>query len=182
MDRLSDVARASGDTANLSADAVATAEILLDAGRVDAARDRFQQAHELVANSDQPADVKQDDELARHYDLARIALAKHDVATAHAEAGAYLRGAEAKRSAVRVRQAHQLNGLMALEEQQFDASLAELAQANQQDAQVLDAMARACRGKGDAVKAETLAAQAANLYELPTLSYVFIRAKAKHAS
>ena len=68
---------------------------------------------------------------------------------------------------------------MALEEKQFDRSLAELAQADQQDPTVRYAMAAAWRGKGDPAKADELAAQAVTMYILPTLPYVLIRAKAR---
>jgi hypothetical protein len=44
---------------------------------------------------------------------------------------------------------------------------------------VLYVTALAYQGKGDQGKAAEMFKRAAELYELPTLSYVFIRAKAK---
>jgi predicted Zn-dependent protease len=72
-----------------------------------------------------------------------------------------------------VRQAHVLNGAVALEEKQFDRSLSELAQADQEDPAVWYAMARAQVGKGDTAKAGYLAARAVHMNTLP---YVFTRA------
>ena len=176
MQRNRALAAAIGDTASMSADDIAAADILLAANRVDAARERYRQAHALVASSSLAADVKQDDELARRYDMARVALAKHDLAAARADAAEYANGAGVRKNDARIRQAHELNGLLALEEKQFDASLRELAQADQESPAVWYAMARAHAGAGDSAKAGELSARAAHWNELPTLSYVFTRA------
>jgi tetratricopeptide (TPR) repeat protein len=180
MAREYDVARAAADTLNMSADEVAMGDILLSATRADAAREKYAQAHDLVAHSGLSASVKQDDALASHYDMARAALAKHDVAAARAEAVSYMHGAEARHNDIRMRQAHELNGLVALEQKQFDGSLSELALADRQNPAVLYAMAQAYRGSGDAAKANAIEAQAVNMYILPTLPYVFVRARGKH--
>ena len=50
-------------------------------------------------------------------------------------------------------------GSIALEEKQYDEALAHLAQANQQDPQVIYWTALAYQGKGDAAKAKELAAR-----------------------
>ncbi len=180
MDRSYGIARALGDTASMSADLVAAADILLDAGRVDAAQARYQLARDLVAASSLSADVRQDNDLAAHYNAARVAIAAHDSVKARMEATIYLTGAEARGNDVRVRQAHELNGLLFLEQKRFDGSLHELGQADQQNPAVLDAMARAYRGKGDIARADDLASRALNMYTLPALPYAFLRARAKH--
>jgi superkiller protein 3 len=176
MEKSYALARASGDTLNMAADDVVAADILLDAGRLDAARERYTRAHDLVAASSLPAAVKADDALARGYDAARLALARHDVGAARADASAYLIGATERKNDARVRQAHALNGAVALEEKQFDRSLAELALGDQEDPAVWYTMARAWMGKGDKLKAGDLTARAAHMNILPTLPYVFTRA------
>ena len=170
------------DTAAMAGDAVAIGDILLDAGRPDEARKRYAQALNLVTGSSLSGDVKEDAQLAGHYNLARVALNENDLATAKAEATKYLSGAEARHNDTRLRQAHRLAGMIALQERKFDQAIAELAQANQQDPYVLYTTALAHRGKGDAAKAKELARRAANMNTLPTLDYVFIRAKAKKMS
>jgi tetratricopeptide (TPR) repeat protein len=167
------------DTAAMAGDAVAAGDILLDAGKPDEARKRYAQALDLVTGSSLSVEVKEDAKLAHHYNLARVALAKNDPATAKAEASQYLSGADAKHNDVRLRQAHELAGTIALREQKFDEAVAELAQANQQDPRVLYTTALAYKGKGDAAKAKDLAGRAANMNTLPTLAYAFIRPEAK---
>lgn len=176
IERSLSIARASGDTASVIADKIASADILLEAGRVEAARDAYRQAHELAAASSFPSAVKQDNDLARHYHTARVALAQHNGGVARTEATAYLSGAMAQNNDVRVRQAHELIGLVALHDKRYDESLTELALADQENPAVWYAMARAYAAKGNLAKAGELSAQAARMNILPTLPYVFTRA------
>jgi tetratricopeptide (TPR) repeat protein len=177
MTRSYDIAGASGDTANMAADASTIGDILLEAGRIDLARDRYQQAHDLIVASSLAPAVKDDDAAARHYDLARLAIARHDLTEARREATTYSSTASAHENDVRIRQAHELDGLVALEAKQFDASLAALAQADQQNPAVRYAIARAHAGKGDVPKAKELSARAMHTNDLPTFPYVFTRAR-----
>jgi hypothetical protein len=100
----------------------------------------------------------------------------HDVGVAKAEAAIYLGGALARGNDVRVRQAHELNGIVALESKRYDESLTELALADQENPAVVYASARAHAGKGELAAAGELSARAARMNILPTLPYVFTRA------
>ena len=167
------------DTANMSGDAQLLGNILLDAGRADAAAARFRQALQLVERSSLSDDVKQDIRLADRYNRGRVALAKGDLATAKAEANAYTDGAAARKNLFRTRQAHALVGAIELKEGQYDQAIAHLSQASQQDPQVLYWTALAYQGKGDSAKAKAFAGRAAKANVLPLMSYAFVREKAK---
>lgn len=176
MQRRYAFARAIGDSVNMSGDGVLIADILLEAGRVEAARARYAQSHVLLAASSVATGLKNDDALAWHYDLARASIAKRDVRTARTEALAYTNGANARHNDARIRQAHELNALVALAEKRFDESLAELAMADQQNPAVWAAKARAYTGLGDSAKARASIEQAMHMNILPTFPYVFTRA------
>jgi tetratricopeptide (TPR) repeat protein len=167
------------DTANMSPDALLIGNILLDAGRTDAAARQYQRFLDLVEHSSLSDQVKQDTRLADHYNQGRVALAKGDVATAKTEAKAYLDGAAERQNKFRTRQAHELEGRIALAEKQYDDAMAHLGQANQQDPEVVYLTALAYQGKGDGAKAKELAAKAAYANVLPLATYAFVRAKAK---
>ena len=171
-----------GDSANMSGDAQLLGNILLDAGRTDAAAKKFWLALDLVEKSSLSDEVKQDTRLAGRYNDARIALAKWDLPKAKTEAKAYEEGAQARKNAFRVRQAHELMGNIAMAEKQYDAALAHFAQANQQDPQVIYWTAMAHEAKGNGARAKELAARAANANVLPQVTYAFVRAKAKQVS
>jgi tetratricopeptide (TPR) repeat protein len=179
MERQYALAAKIADTAAMSGDAVSMGDILLDAGRPDEARRRYAQALGLVSGSSLSAEVKEDAKLGDHYAMARVALKKNDLGTARSEAAEYLRGAEARHNEFRIRQAHALNGMVALQEKNSEQAIAELAQANQQDPYVLYMTALAFQRSGDVGKAKELSEQAANMNTLPTLDYAFIRMKAK---
>jgi tetratricopeptide (TPR) repeat protein len=179
MQRQYDLGAKTGDTAAMSVDLVAMGDILLNAGKPDEAKKRYEQALAIQEKSGQSSEVKEDARLGNHYDIGRVALAKNDVETAQAEAKAYMEGASAKQNTARIRQAHQLAGLIALKQKKSDDAIAHLGEANQQDPYVLYGIAQAYQGKGDQARAGEMFKQAAEMYTLPTLNYLFIRAKAK---
>jgi tetratricopeptide (TPR) repeat protein len=171
-----------GDTAAMAGDAVSMGDILLEAGRPDAALKRYEQALNLQLKSGLPDEVKEDAKLAHHYNQGRVALKQNQTAKAKAEAKAYLDGATAKNNDARTRQAHALAGMVALEEKKYDEAINHWGQADQQDPYVIYLVALAQQGKGDQAQASQTFKRAAEMHLLPTLNYAFIRAKAKAQS
>jgi tetratricopeptide (TPR) repeat protein len=165
----------------MSADVTAIGDVLLEAGKPDQAKQRYEQALQLQERSDLPAEVKEDARLVHHYNLGRVAVGSHDLATAKQHAAAFLKGATAKKNDGETRLAHQLAGAIALEEKQFAQAIAELNQGNQQDPYTLYRLGLAYQGSGDAGKAADFFRRAANQNTLPTLNYAFVRTKAKKA-
>jgi tetratricopeptide (TPR) repeat protein len=166
------------DSANMSGDALMIGNMLLDAGRTTEAAMRFQQALDLIERSSLSDDVKQDARLGDHLNRGSVALASGDLTTARSEAAAYAEGARSRQNQFRLQQAHQLEGAIALKEKQYDAAIGHLAQANQQDPQVLYLTALAWQGKGDGAKAKDFAGRAAHANILPLVTYAFVRTKA----
>ena len=179
MQKQYDLGAGIGDTAAMAADAQSMGDILLNAGKPDEALKRYQQALTLQQQSRLSQEVKEDAKLENRVNLGRVALAKKDLATAKSEAAEFLKGAEAKQNSFRIRQGHELAGKIALAEKNFDEALSHLEQANRQDEGVLYLTALAYKGKGDQTKAAEMFQRAAESYNLPTLSYVFVRGKAK---
>ncbi len=175
MTRRSALAQAVHDTLNWSADEITSADILLAWGRVEAAERMYHTAHGWISASGAAEEVKQDDALARHYDLARVALARGELLTARNEALVYSDGAAERRNDARVRQSHELNGLLLLAEHRADDALRELALADQQNPAVMLAIARAYADRGDIAGARALAARIQQLNILPTLPFVLTR-------
>ena len=76
---------------------------------------------------------------------------------------------------------HELAGRIALEEKNYDAAIAELARANQQNPDVLYLLGQAYQAKGDAAKAKDNFTKAAKFNSLPQLNYALVRSKAEKA-
>jgi tetratricopeptide (TPR) repeat protein len=106
-------------------------------------------------------------------------VGKRDFAAAKAEAEEFRKGAEASRNPNQARQAHELAGMIALAEKDYDKAIAELQQANQQNPQNLYRLSQAYQAKGDGAKAKEFATKAAGFNSLPQLNYAFVRTKAQ---
>jgi tetratricopeptide (TPR) repeat protein len=155
--------------------------ILLELGRLDDARKAYEQALKTTTDSNLSADNKANAALFHHYNLARVAIAKNDLATAKTETETFRKGAEAAKNAFQVKQAHELLGRIGLAEKNYDTAIAEFGQANQQNPDVLYLLGESYKGKGDAANAKASFTKAAKFNSLPQLNYAFVRAKAEKA-
>jgi tetratricopeptide (TPR) repeat protein len=137
VQKMAAIAEAQQDGATLSGDWNLMANVLLEAGRPDAALAKFAQQVEAIGKADVPAEVKEAARRNALFNEARVALAKKDLATAKARAAAYGTQVAIKKIPFEVRQQHALLGQIALEEKNPAAAAAELEEANQQDPRVL---------------------------------------------
>ncbi len=169
------------DVPAMNGDLQLKGNILLEMGRHDEARQAYEQALKMTSESNLSQQIKDNAARFVHFNLARVAIAKKDLATAKRETATFRQGAEAAKNANQVKQAHELLGRIALEEKNYDAAIAELAQANQQNPDVLFLTGKAHEGKGDAAKAKESFRKAAKFNSLPQLNYAFVRSKAEKA-
>ncbi len=167
------------DPANMSADAVAMGDVLLEAGKPEEARAMYQDALTGLERSDLSAEVKENARLVHQYNLGRVAVHSKDLASARKHSDAYMQAAMAKKNSGQIRQAHDLAGTIALKEKQYQQALAHFAKANQQDPYVLHRIGKAYKASGNEAKAAEMFRQAVNHNTLPTLNHAFVRAKAK---
>ena len=169
------------DVPAMAGDLQLKGNILLEMGRADDAKQAYDQALKTTNDSSLSKEIKDNTALFHHYNLARVAIAKKDLATAKTETDTFRKGAEAAKNPNQVKQAHELAGRIALEEKNWDAAVTELAQANQQNPDVLYLLGHAYHGKGDTAKAKESFTKAAKFNSLPQLNYAFIRSKAEKA-
>jgi tetratricopeptide (TPR) repeat protein len=170
------------DVAAMAFDNTLKGNILLDMGKPDQARKEFEAGLQLVEGSSLSQEIKDNNRLVSHFNLARVALAKKDLATAKSEADAFRQGASASKNPFQARLVHELDGTIALAEKSWDKAIAEIEQANLQNPQNLYRLCQAYRGKGDAAKASDYCKQAASFHSLPNINYALIRAKAGKAA
>ncbi len=154
------------------------ANTLLEAGRADEAGTTFALQIATSDKANLPAEVKETTRRGGLYDAARVALAKHDVATAKAKAAQYATQVAAVKNPFELRQHHELEGMIALEDKKFGVAVSELARANQRDPRVLYLQAVALKGAGDASAAKAMATKAADFDGLAP-DYAYVRARAR---
>ena len=179
MDRQYAIAEKANDVPGMAGDLQAKGNILMEAGKYDQAKAQYDKTVALIDASSLSPEVKGNTRRFHHFNLARVALGKKDLATAKAEAEEFRKLTEPSQNPALIRQAHTLAGMVALQEKNYDAAIAELQQGNLQDPYNLYRLALAYQGKGDKAKSAELAKQAADFNALPGLNAAFVRTKAK---
>ena len=167
------------DVAAMTGDLQLKGTILLEMGKYDEAKEQFERILKMTEGSNLSQEIKENTKRFHHYNLATVALGKKDYATAKAEAEEFRKGAEASKNPGQVKQAHQLTGMIALAEKDYDKAIAELQQSSDQNPQNLYRLCQAYQGKGDTAKAKEFCTKAAGFNSLPQLNYALIRVKAQ---
>jgi tetratricopeptide (TPR) repeat protein len=169
----------SSDVPTMAFDRQLRGNILLEMGKPDQAKAEFERGLKLTEGSNLSQAIKDNAALVSHYNLARVAVAKKDFTGAKSQADEFRKGAMASRNPFQPKQAHELDGIIALAEKDYDKAVTELQQANQQNPQDLYRLCQAFQGKGDAEKAKEYCGKAASFNSLPLINYALIRTKAK---
>ena len=181
VDKQYAIGQKNNDVPAMAGDHQLRANILLEMGRHDDARKAYDQALKVTSESNLSQEVKDNAARIHRYNVARVAIAKKDLAAAKTETETFRKAVEAAKNANQMRQAHELAGRIALEEKNYDAAIAALTQANQQNPDVLYLLGQAYHGKGDTAKAKESFTKAAKFNSLPQLNYAFVRSKAERA-
>jgi tetratricopeptide (TPR) repeat protein len=172
------IAEKANDMANMSADLVMKGNILREMGNYDDALTTFNRSLETMERSSLSQPVKDLAKLGHHFNVATVAVMKKDLKTARSEAAQFQKGAQALKNNFQVRRAHELAGMIALEERDFEKAISELKQANQLDPYNLYRLSLAYDGKKDSEKAKEFCTKAAKNNTLPALNYAFVRSRA----
>jgi tetratricopeptide (TPR) repeat protein len=175
------VAEKKNDTANMAADLQAMGNIYLAAQRYDDAAKQYDRSLQLVESSSLSQEIKDNRRLQHEFELANLALAKKDLASAKKHSDTYRTGAEASHGSFRIQQSHELAGRIAFAQKDYDTALAELRQANQQDPSILYRISLIYQARGDHDDARDYAKKSADFNSLPQLNYAFVRSKAEKA-
>ena len=173
------VAEKKNDVASMAADLQAEGNITAEMHKYDAAKQLFDRSFQMIQESSLSQEIKDNQKLLHHFNMAAIALGKKDISGAKGHAEEFRQGAEATNNPLRIKQAHELAGRITLAEKDYDKAIAELQQANEQNPRNLFRLGQAYQGKGDTAKAQAYFAQAAGFNSLPQLNYAFIRVEAQ---
>jgi len=172
------LAEAEHDAGTVSGDLVQMGDVLREAGRLDDALAKYSEAVKVMEASQLPEPVKAATRRNHVFEEARVAVAKHDLATAKSKAAEYVRLTAPRNAPFELRQQRELAGLIALAEKRHAAALEEFNQANQRDPRVLLFMAEAAQGAGSAEKATAFAQKAAHFNEL-SFNFAYVKKKAE---
>lgn len=166
------------DVPGMAGDLQLKGNILLELGRYDEAMDHFARALKMTEDSNLSDAIKNNTRRFDHYNRTRVALGKKDVATAKTEAQEFWKLAEASNNPIQLKLAHELGGMIALDEKNYDKAISELEQSNMQNPQDLYRLGLAYQAKGNRLKAREYYAKAAKFNSLPLINLAFVRSKA----
>ena len=179
VEKMAAIDRAANDLVALAGAYAQMGNILLEAGRVDAAAARFRDRDQTIDKADVAAQVKEATHRQALFDEARLAIARQDLPAAKAKVAAYATAVAGPKIPFEVRQSRELAGRIALAEKDWKAAASALREANQQDPRVLYLTALADQGMGDLAAAKKAGVEAADFNALsPTYGYVRGKAKA----
>jgi tetratricopeptide (TPR) repeat protein len=179
LDKEYAVAEKKSDATAMAADLQAKGNVSLEMQKYDDAAKQYEHSVQLIEGSSVSQEIKDNAKLLHHYNLSAVAIGKKDFAAAKTHAEEFSKGAEGSGNPVLVRQSHELNGMLALAQKNYDGAIAELEKANQQNPRNLWRECQAYQGKGDSAKAQEFCGKVADFNSLPLLNYAFVRTKAQ---
>ena len=181
ISKVSALAEQRGDKATVARIAESQGDLLLNAGKIEEAKAEFARALQLAQQADIPDSVKKISELSNHGNLALVASAKKDFETAKKEAEVMRAGFAELGNPNRMREVHEVLGIVALCQRNYDEAISHLTQADLQSPYVLFQLAKAHAGRKDAEKAKTYYQKVADSHTLPELRYAMVRKAAQKA-
>lgn len=167
------------DVPAMAGDLQLKGNLLLEMGKYEDASESFSRALQMTEESNLSDQIKNNTRRFNHYNRARVALGKKDMATAKSEAMEFWKAAEASNNPGQIKLAHELAGMVALEAKDSAHAIDQLRQANLQNPYNLYRLCLAYQEKGDRVKAGEFCRKAAGFNSLPQVNLALVRMKAK---
>ena len=134
---------------------------------------------EIIKNSNLSKEVKDNAKRSYLFNTARVALKKNDSTSAKNKSEEFIKQIETLNNQNQIRLSHQLKGMIALEEKNYDKAIEEFLKANQRNPYNLYRICLAYKGKGDKEKFKLFCTKVIEFNALNSLNYSFIRNKAK---
>ena len=165
--------------ANMAGDLITIGNIYYEMKKYDNAFKFYQDAVETIEASELSEPVKNNAGRFFLYNQARIALRKKDLKTARDKAGEFMKQAQSVNNTFQVWLAHQIAGLIAMQEKDYDTAVNSLEQSNLQNPYNLYRVALAYDKLGNKELAKDYCEQAAHHNTLNSIQYAFVRHKAQ---
>ncbi len=172
-----DLASGIDDAANMAADLGTMANVLLEFSKTAEAQAKFMASLDTILESNQSDQQK---DLARqfnHFNVGRVAVAEGKLDDARQHAAVFRDKANALGNRFQIRATHQLFGLIAMAEKDFDTAVAELEQSNQRNPNNIYLLAMAREGRDGAVASKQLYSTAAHFNAVNSMNQAFVARK-----
>ena len=179
LDKQYDLAKKINDVIGMVGDLVVMGNILLELEAVAEAAEKYQQAKDMTEASDLAENVKNNNRRFYPYFASLIAIANHDYVLAGELADQFIEKVILVGNPLDKLLSHELSGIIALAESDYDSAIFELNQADQQNPYNLYRLALAYNGKGELDKYNKYLKMATDYNSVNDLDFAFIRNKQK---
>ncbi len=179
MDKQYAIAGKNNDSAGMAGDLTAIGNIRFENGQYKEAMAAFEKSYQTMQNSNLKQEIKDNAQRFYYYNSARVALKENDIEKAKQNIKAFQEAVAKIKNPLQMQLVHELNGLLALQGNDYDKSIEELMQANLQNPYTFYRLATVYSLKGDKENARLYFEKAANHNTLNSLQYAFIRVRAK---
>ena len=166
------------DAAGVATSFILQGYILIEEGEHDKARENFERSLIRVTKSSLSKQFRANAKRAFLFNAALADIAAGELSSARSYAAKYHNQVEILQSLTLTRTVHQLNGMIALAQGDYAATVKELEQANQQNPYNLYRLASAYLRMGDSTSARKLASEAAHFNQISSMPYALVRGKA----
>jgi tetratricopeptide (TPR) repeat protein len=174
-----DLGKTTNDPANMAGDLISMGNIYFEMKKYDKALTFYQDALKTIESSNLSDAVKDNARRFFLYNEARVALKKGDLKIARDKAAEFMKQAQSVNNTFQVWLAHEVAGLIALEEKNYQEAITHFEESNLQNPYNLYRMAQAYQKSGDNEMAVDFLERAANDNTLNSMQYAFIRHKAQ---
>ncbi|MEW5924757.1 MAG: tetratricopeptide repeat protein [Candidatus Zixiibacteriota bacterium] len=171
-------AEKNNDYAAMANDLSQKGYIYIEMGKYKKAQEEFDSSLQITQNSNLSEELKENAKRISYYANTRAALVKTDLEAARTNLIEFRRQVEEINNPTQIRLAHQLAGMIALEEDNYDMAIAEFRQTSQQDPMNLYFMARAYLENNDPAKAKEWLQKTVEFNSVSSMNYAFVRQKA----
>ena len=179
MQKQFNLAKNINDAGAMSGDLNTMGNILYEAGKYDQAKEKFQSALNIIEDSNLSEEVKENNRRLNIYNMGRIALKTGKMDEAKKLATEFSMRAENANNTFQIWLAHSLNGLIALQEKNYEKAIVEFESSNLQNPQTYYYIALAYKGAGNNSEAKKYADMCANFNALISMNQAFVRNKAE---
>ena len=162
MQKQYDIAKNINDAAAMSGDLNTMGNILYEAGRYDEAKMKYKESLQVMESSGLAEEVKENTRRLNLYNDGRVDLMTGKIEDAKKLADEFETRASAANNTFQIWLAHNLNGLIALKEKNYQLAISEFEKSNMQNPQTYYYMAVAYSQAGNNAEAKAFADKCAN--------------------
>lgn len=175
------IAKTQNDIANMANDLVQVGNLYLEQGKLDEALTTYHRSIRIINESSLQQLIIENAQSTHLFNIARVYARQGDFDRAKQTADIFYQKVSSRKNPVQQRLSFQLNGIIALQEQDYKTAIKEFEQANQLNPRNLYRIGLAYEGLGNSDEAYVFFQRAQELNVLNSMDQAFVLSTAKSA-